>query len=182
VLHSGAIATSAEEAVLVLGVSGAGKSSLALCALRGGWRVLADDLVALVGNGDGELPSELLDDASALPVFARDPRARAELPVDGLTLGCHALAGAIVVDHATSRRGAVESVGGHELLHVLLASWSPIADADDFRAVLPIAAAVARLPAVRVRLGTEANSRVTDGVGLLDQARFRLGLALASTP
>jgi hypothetical protein len=185
VLHSGAIATP-DAALLVLGGSGAGKSSLALCARRGGWQVLADDLVALRGTGDDVtvagvprplwVPGELLDDPAVEGTASGDWRARVELAPDAITLGWHALAGVIVVDHADGPAGTLEPVGGHELLRIVLESWTPIADTDDLRRVFPMAADLARRPAVRLRLGADVHTRVVDAVGLLNDARSHVGL------
>ncbi len=186
VVHGAAIATGGR-AVLVLGGTGAGKSTLALCALLANWEVLADDLVVLRSSDSGPImggvprplavPSDVLDGNTfdAQPI-AGDQRGRRELPPDVIALGSYSVAGSIVVKHADEARGAVEPIAGHALLHDLLRSWAPIESPDDLERILPIAAAVARSPAASLYLGREPATRVADTIGLLEGVRAQFGL------
>ncbi|MEX1007823.1 MAG: hypothetical protein WD271_08250 [Acidimicrobiia bacterium] len=186
VVHGAAIATDGR-AVLVLGGTGSGKSTLAVCALRAGWDVLADDLVALRGSSSSTMiggvprplavPSDVLDDDpfDTQPI-ADDQRGRRELPPNVVASGWYPLVGAIVVDHAREARGAVERIDSHALLHDLLGSWAPLEDPRDVRQVLPLASAVARSPAAVVRLGRDPATRAADAAASLEEVRSRFGL------
>jgi hypothetical protein len=190
-VHAAAIATEGR-VVLVLGGTGSGKSTLAWCALRAGWAVLADDLVALHRSGSTimiagvprplAVPSDVLDadlfgdgpfDTQPL---ADDQRGRRELPAHVVTPGWYPLAGAIVVAHSGEARGAVDPIDPHALLHALLGSWAPVGDGGDIRAILPIAASIARKPGSVVLLARDPDQRVADAASSLDEVGRRLGL------
>jgi hypothetical protein len=190
-VHAAAIASEGR-VVLVLGGTGSGKSTVALCALRSGWAVLADDLVALRGSGSSimlagvprplAVPSDVLDaDSFGDGLFdtqplADDQRGRRELAAHVVTPGWFPLAGAIVVTHSDKSCGAVDPIDPHELLHVLLGSWAPVGDGVGVRAILPIAASIARNPASVVRLARDPARRVADAVSSLEEVRRRFGL------
>ena len=154
VVHGAAIVTGGR-AVLVLGGTGAGKSTVAFCALLASWDVLADDLVVLRSSDSGPtvggvprpfaIPSELLDDddVDTRPLTG-DRRDRRELPSDAIAVGSYPVAGSIVVQHADEALGTIGPIGGHALLHDLLGAWAPIESPDVLRRLLPIAATVAR--------------------------------------
>ena len=186
VVHGAAMVTSGR-AVLVLGGTGAGKSTLAYCALLAQWDVLADDLVVLRSSDSGPtvggvprplaVPSDVLDgNAFDGRPLAGDGRGRRELPPGVIAAGSYPVAGSIVVKHADEARGAIGPIGGHELLHDLLGSWAPIESPDDLERILPIAAAVARGPATVLSLGREPATRVADTIRLLDDVRAQFGL------
>jgi hypothetical protein len=182
VVHAAAIARD-DCCVLAFGESGAGKSTLALCALRGGWSVLADDLVAvrLVDDevvADGiprpiTAPAELVDD----PRVGRAPgvrRDRRELPPDALTPGTHAVHAVVLTRHADSRHGTLRDLGARDALRLVVSSSFAVDDPDALRRVFPVASRLARLPAVELALGQLVTGRVDDGARLLDQLRRRL--------
>jgi hypothetical protein len=185
-VHAAAIATEGR-VVLVLGGTGSGKSTLALCALRSGWAVLADDLVALRRSGCSimiagvprplAVPSDVLDDGLFdTQALADDQRGRRELAAHVVTPGWYPLAGAIVVAHSDEARGVVDPIDAHALLHALLGSWAPVGDRGDIRAILPIAASIARNPASVVRLASDPAKRVADAASSLEEVRRRFGL------
>jgi hypothetical protein len=75
----------------------------------------------------------------------------------------------VVVDHASTARGTVEPMTGHDALRALLGALAPLSNRDDVHGVLPLVARIARMPAVHLRLGTDASGRVEDTVRLLGQ-------------
>ncbi len=167
VVHGAALAVGGS-AILVLGDTRAGKSTLAWCARVVGWDVLADDLVVLRDGGAGPalagvprplaVPSDVLPDsggADGTRALPGDARARREPSPDLVAPGWFAVTGSIAVAHSPDARGAVEPLPGHALLRRLLASWSPLEDPGGLRAVFPLAAAVARRPAAVVTLGRD---------------------------
>ena len=187
VVHGAAIVTGGR-AVLVLGGTGAGKSTVAFCALLASWDVLADDLVVLRSSDSGPtvggvprpfaIPSELLgeNDVETRPL-AGDRRDRRELTSDVIAVGSYPIAGSIVVQHADEALGTIGPIGGHALLHDLLGAWAPIESPDLFRRLLPIAATIARGHGSTLYLGREPATRVADTIRLLDEVRSQFGLA-----
>jgi hypothetical protein len=84
VLHGNALAKGGR-AIVCLGASGAGKSTLAYALMRQGWRLLADDLVAITPDGRvlpgipriklwNDAAAAFGLDAAALPVIHRSDR------------------------------------------------------------------------------------------------------------
>jgi hypothetical protein len=117
--------------------------------------------------GDGPFDTQPLAD---------DQRGRRELPAHVVTPGWYPLAGAIVVAHSGEARGAVDPIDPHALLHALLGSWAPVGDGGDIRAILPIAASIARKPGSVVLLARDPDQRVADAASSLDEVGRRLGL------
>ena len=70
-LH-GAVIVDGTGAIIVLGDAGAGKSTLAISALRLGWSVVTDDIAWVAAAGDGSLTIVRLPEAAPRP--AGDPR------------------------------------------------------------------------------------------------------------
>jgi hypothetical protein len=168
--------------VLVLGHTGAGKSTVALCALRCGWPVFGDDLVVLDVHGDRisavavprpiMAPRELVDDPRAAPVPG-DARQRVELPPGALVLGTRPVIGVIVSTHADSPNSTVGAFSPFAVARLALASF-PVSDSAESRARLfPLAVALGRLPAFELAHGTEPTTRVEDGAALLEELRSR---------
>ena len=87
-LHGAAVRHD-EHALLVVGESGTGKSSLTYAAHLSGWRVLGDDMVAVETSATGvsvrgiprvpTIPGDVAQGAGGEPL-PHDPRARLELP------------------------------------------------------------------------------------------------------
>jgi hypothetical protein len=183
-VHASAIATG-RRAVLVLGASGAGKSTVAFSALRAGWRVLSDDIVAMsagdTGPGAAGLPRPLavppgvLDGARPSSPMPGDPRGRHELGAEAISHGWYPVGGCLVVRHATEPRGTVEAIDAHAMFEELLGSFAPVEHADDVRRVFPLAAALARRPRAALRLARDPATRVSDTMALLDRIRAEFG-------
>jgi hypothetical protein len=180
VLHAATLSVD-DGCVLVLGPTGAGKSTVALCALRCGWPVLGDDLVALAPVGDRILatalprpiaaPRDLVDDPRAIPVPG-DARERLELPPGAVTPGTRPVLGSIVAAHADSPRSTVQEIRPLAIPPLVLASCL-IADRAEARHILfPLAVALSRLPSVELAHGTRSATRLEDGAKLLAALPF----------
>ena len=185
VLHAATLSVD-EGCILVFGPTGAGKSTVALCALRCGWRVLGDDLVVLAQLSDRILatavprpitaPRDLVDDPRAVPVPG-DARERLELPPDAVTPGTRPVLGLIVATHADSERSSVQEISPFAVPPVVLAS-SLVADSAEMRRELfPLSVKLSRLPNVELAHGTHPGARLDDGAALLEQIRVRFTLA-----
>jgi hypothetical protein len=185
VLHAAALSVD-DGCVLVLGPTGAGKSTVALCALRCGWPVLGDDLVALAPLGDRILatavprpiaaPRDLVDDPRAVPV-AGDARERLELPPGTTTPGTRRVLGLIVVAHADSPKSTARELRAFAVPPLVLASCLVADSAESRRSLFPLAAALSRLPTVELAHGTRSGTRLEDGAALLEEIRTRFTLA-----
>jgi hypothetical protein len=162
--------------VLAFGPTGAGKSTLALAALRAGWTVLGDDAVVLDCSGDRifatalprpiAAPAEVVDDARATSMQG-DARRRLELPPTPEPCTPVAVNAVVVVTHGDTPRTAVHRVGAIDVLPIILYSCFVAHDANTVRARLPLAAALSRLPAMRLAHGTEVATRIGDGAAAL---------------
>jgi hypothetical protein len=173
VLHGGAVARG-DRARVVLGGTGAGKSTLVLAALQSGWRALADDLVVVGPDGTVSgipralaVPADVWTDGRPI---AGDLRARVELDADVLDQRPGALAGLLLVGHGTEPGGGLHPVdGGIALEQVLLASTAA-GNPAMARRLFPLAARVARAPALRFEHGPDPATRLADAARLLDEA------------
>jgi hypothetical protein len=184
VLHAGAIVAD-DAALLVLGDTGSGKSTLVYGAHRLGWPVLADDLVALHRRDDDTyaaglprpitIPSDVVVEeipgSRAVPDDARD---RTELPVGTLAGGARLVAGVIVTGRSTDRRSERVPMSRLDTTQSVLRASASLAD----RAVLPelfaLASELARRPAWRLLHGTDPDSRLDDAGRELAAIRDRL--------
>jgi len=185
VLHAATIGVD-DGCVLVLGPTGTGKSTVALCALRCGWPVLGDDLVVLESRDDHILatalprpiaaPRDLVDDVRAVPVPG-DARDRLELPRDAITPGTRPVLGLIVAAHGDSPQSTVRELPAFAVPPIALASCLGAESAESRRTRFPLAMALGRLPTVELSHGTRADTRLADGVALLEQIRTRLAAA-----
>jgi hypothetical protein len=170
----------------VLGPTGAGKSTVALCALRRGWPVLGDDLVVLAHFGDRisatavprpiAAPRDLVDNPRAIPVPG-DPRERLELPVGTITSGPRPVLGSIIAVHGDSQASTVEEVRPFAVPPLALASFLIADGAESRRCLFPLAVALSRLPTVELAHGTRSSTRLEDGAALLEQIRTRVALS-----
>jgi hypothetical protein len=168
--------------VLALGPTGAGKSTVAVCALRCGWPVLGDDLVALTPVDDGFLatavprpiaaPRDLVDDRRAVP-FPGDTRGRLELPSDAIARGTRPVLGLIVVAHADSPNSTMREIRPFAVPPLVLGSTLVADTADACRSLFPFAVALSRVPAVELAHGTRSATRLEDGAALLEQIATR---------
>jgi hypothetical protein len=182
VLHAATLSLD-EGCLLVLGPTGAGKSTVALCALHCGWPVLGDDLVALDVDGDRILatalprpiaaPRELVDNAGAVPIPG-DARERLELPPATVTPGTRPVLGVIVTTHAASPASSMLELRSFAVVPIVLASCLVADTAETRQALFPVAVQLSRLPTVELAHGTRSGARIEEGCRLLEQIRTRL--------
>ena len=177
VLHAGALLVD-DGAVLVLGATGAGKSTLVYAARAAGRRVLADDLVVLT-HRDGVLEASGIprplavatDRPHELPPNARaigdDVRGRWQFPLEGVP-GCHRVGGVVVVEHGVAPAGHLETLTASALWDATLASFVAATDPHRLRAAMPALAAVSRFPGWRLGHGCDAGTRLVVAAALLD--------------
>jgi hypothetical protein len=188
VLHAAALSVD-EGCLLVLGPTGAGKSTVALCALQCGWPVLGDDLVALEAIDDCIVatalprpiaaPRELIDDARAVPIPG-DLRERLELPPTTITPGTKPVLGLIVTTHGDTRASSVQEVRPFAVVPIVLSSCLVADTAETRQALFPFVVQLSRLPTVELAHGTRSDGRIEQGAHLLEQIRTRFARSPAT--
>lgn len=151
-VHAGAIECDGR-ALVVLGGSGSGKSSLVAGARRAGWRALGDDLAVLTGGDDprvraiGKLIAVPPDVVAACGFAGRpldgDPRGRWVMPADADT-GWYPVSGAVLSAHGDDPAPSLEPLPSDELVRWLLFSFLASRQPTRLRQFLPVAAAVTR--------------------------------------
>lgn len=190
VLHGGAVVCDGR-ALLVLGSSGTGKSTLVFGALRSGWPALADDLVAVhrrngIVHAAGlprpiSVPRDVLvDDVAGGPSVPGDLRNRVELPGATLTKSSHPVGGVILISRGDDSEAAIEPVAAHDALRAVLSASTSLADPALLRDVFAIGAALARMPAWSLRHGSDPESRLEQVGRRLEDIRRLLVAATAS--
>jgi hypothetical protein len=128
-LHGGAIQRDGE-AVLVLGDSGVGKSTLIFGALDAGWNVLSDDLVVIHSQASGPevsgipkslaVPDEILGNDRRSSALGMDGRGRRELAFEDWDRGSYPVKAVVVVAHGDEEHTRVEAIESSLLLALLL--------------------------------------------------------------
>lgn len=182
VLHGAAVARG-QQGIVLLGHTGAGKSTAAAAALEAGWRVLADDEIVIDASQDGlrvhgfhrapavplEIGGPVADSGTALG----DPRARAELPRDVLAPGAAAVTAVVVLAHHDGD-GALVSSAASSVLPLLLQSFGATVDPRRRAMFFPVAAQLARLPTWELAHARDARSRRARAVEMLDEVLTRV--------
>ncbi len=130
-LHAGAICNNGR-AVLVLGGTGAGKSTLILGALQDGWSVLSDDLVTLKFESSRPMvtgiprplvvPSEVARGDIPIVFPVADPRARVELEFEAWDRGSHPISAIVVAGHGDADEALLQPIERPDLLRLLVHS------------------------------------------------------------
>src|SRR5581483_9023634 len=175
VLHAGAVADGGD-GYIVLGDTGAGKSTLGLAALEAGWNLLGDDMVVIRRSGTktemagvprpAAVPSDLGSPLATSPLVS-DVRGRALLPVDTLHTGWVPVTGVISVGHAPLPAGSVDPISGRESLRAVLRAFTWTRNPQLLRRFFGTAAALSRLPSWDLRLGAEPHRRLVAAAGHL---------------
>jgi len=170
-------------AVVVLGGTGMGKSTLAYAAHRAGLGVIADDAV-IVHLDDGtvriaglarpiSVSAEVDPDLVGGRPVPDDLRSRIELPPDTLTGGSHRAGALVVLDGPGPAGAALAPIAGVEALHAVIRVDPTLADAQHRPRLFAIAGALGRLPTWRAHRGT-------DPARALDDARALVNLIAAA--
>jgi len=177
-------------AVVVLGNTGMGKSTLAYAAHRAGLGVIADDAV-IVHLDDGTVriagrarPISVAADVAPALAGARpvpdDLRARVELPADTLVGGTHPAAALVVLEGPDPGGAALAPIAGVEVLHAVIRVDPTLADAQHRPRLFAIAGALGRLPTWRAHRGTDPARALDDARALV--TLIVAGVRSTSTP
>lgn len=176
-LHAGAIALGGR-AVLVLGASGMGKSTVAFTALESGWSVLSDDIVVLRPGDQDELevaglaqpmavPGELLESLEASEretllgkPLPGDARARSLVAEFTPEPGWWPVAGSLIVAHGDQPLGRLTRIGSPVALGALLQSFAGAINPSLLPGFFTVAAEVARRPGHRLAQGRDPSQRL----------------------
>jgi hypothetical protein len=186
-LH-GAVVVDGAGAVIVLGDTGAGKSTLAVSALRLGWSVVTDDIAWVAATDDGPLtisgfpkplhaPPEILD---GLPVEADrvvdDPRERFVLRT-GLSADdvAHPIHGIVIVRHGAAAATLVPFPTGPRLLTMVMRSFPLQGSPIRVRQFFPFAARLSHTPAVLLEHAKDPTVRGMEAAALLRDAAAAFG-------
>jgi hypothetical protein len=163
-LHGGAIQRDGR-AILVLGGTGAGKSTLILGALQDGWTVLADDLVVVRSGPSGPavggipkslvVPGEVLSHDMPSWPLPNDPRARVELPFEEWDREWHPVSAVAVVGHGDRADAVIERPQLLGMLVHSMLSQQP----TNVRLYMRLAIAVCDRPACRLLHSQTASVR-----------------------
>lgn len=177
-LHAGAVGRD-DQALVLLGQSGSGKSTTTYAALRAGWDVLGDDHVVIRRASGGvevtgipkplSVPSEIATDLPAGARRMHDERDRWELPSEFIATGWRRLSSAVAVRHADSPAGTVEPVDRLRLLRELIAAFPASGSREPLARFMPLAAEISRLSHSELRLGRDPAQRVEGAVALLER-------------
>jgi hypothetical protein len=177
VLHGGALARD-DRAVLVLGRTGSGKSTLPAAALEGGGRVLADDQVVLDASStpvvvhglhqSPAIPREIGGTYADAGVALGDPRDRAQLSRDVLATGGVPVAGVVLVTHSQLDEGELDPATAATVFPLAVQSFPGSSEARLRAAYFPVAGALARLPGFTLRHARTASRRRARAVAHLE--------------
>ncbi len=174
VIH-GAVVARGDEALVLVGASGKGKSTLAAAALLGDWDLLGDDL-AIANPIEATIqavrrtpmvPGDLAAAHGLQGELAAGSRQRLQLPVEALAHGPRRLIGVVAVDHGID--GGIEPTAGAHLDTLDDALAVPPFRSIIRRYLAPGAALVA-LPTVILRHARDPHERVARALTSLDEA------------
>jgi hypothetical protein len=168
-VHGGAVVDNGR-AYVVLGGTGAGKSTLVAATLGTEWQALADDMVVVRSEGSDVLvtgvprpvavPADVGAPPGAVP-GVDDVRGRAFIGPAALASGWFPVQGLIEVGHGLSSAGDLAGLDAHRALRLLLASFTSVANPDLLRRFFGTAATLSRMPAWRLEHGADPGTRLT---------------------
>ena len=181
VLHAGAIQRDGD-AVLVLGGTGTGKSTLVASAASAGWSALADDLVVVRMGRDGPevtgIPKPLAvpgDVVGMIALAARpidnDARQRWHVEVGPSEPAWSPVAATLVSAHGDVARSELRDLTSPQLFQWLLFSFLSRLEQSRLRRFLGVAAELTSRRGWEVRHGVDSSARVEDACSLLDQVQ-----------
>lgn len=189
VVHAAAV-VHGSDAVLALGGSGQGKSTLVTAMLAAGHQVLGDDLAVLRLDA-GQLNMAGIPQPLALPAdLAGEPVVGASIvgdhrdrrstsAIDQLDVGWHPLAVVILIQHSNDDNGTLQRATPREVFaRALSSSWAGLTVGRADRA-LPFAATASRVPAWHLGLARAPSVRVQAAICHVEEA---VGLAALSPP
>jgi hypothetical protein len=197
-LHAGGVVGPAG-ALVVLGPTGAGKSTLVLAAHHLGWECLADDLVvlrrpegasattgpALEVAGIPRLlaaPGDVVSSGDATAILPDDDRRRSLVTDIGFASGWFSVAGVMFVGHSSRVEGELHRVPAEEVLPAALGGFHSSGDIALLRRALPYLGALTRLPAWRLLHGSEPRHRLASAATHLRDASQEIGGTPGATP
>jgi hypothetical protein len=180
-LHAAAVGREGA-ALLVLGASGQGKSTVCYAALDDGWRILSDDHVAIRTGPAGPevsgipkppaVPGELV---TGVPNPGRemvgDPRRRFELGAEVTGRGFFPVAATVLPHHHDQPKGAVAPGDAATVLQTVVGSCAVATDRPTLARLFPLASAIGRLPIYRLGLSVDATNRVDEIVATIRRLR-----------
>lgn len=116
ILVHGAVVARGDEALLLVGRSGVGKSTLAAAALIDGWDLLGDDLALVHPHASmvravrrpPMVPADIAEAHGLIGVPERSARGRLRLPAAALAPGSRRLIGLVAVEHGDA--GSIEDL------------------------------------------------------------------------
>jgi hypothetical protein len=180
-LHGAAVRRD-EEALLVVGDSGTGKSSLAYAAHLAGWSVLGDDMVAVEREPDAlrvrgiprvpSIPGDVASDARGDPL-PHDARARLELPDFELDQRAAPIAGVLICRHDDGD-GRLVPASATEAVEALVPAFVLSALPRPVTRWFPLATRLARGRAFWLAHAADERQRLTRAAVLLDTARAEI--------
>ena len=185
-LHGGALRRGSN-GLVVLGGTGAGKSTLCYAAVTVGWNLLTDDVVWVTGDDVLTItglpkrlavPGELLEQPPAGAVaIESDARSRIAMPLSLLdNAGSARLAGIVFVAHSEGAGRLEHMPSGPSLVNPLL-TFSTAGDApQSHRGFVRTAIRMSRLPAAVLYHDAEPLRRVTVAAELLEEAARLFGI------
>lgn len=179
VLHGGAIQRD-DHAVLVLGGTGTGKSTLVASAPSGGWSALADDLVVVRLGGDGPevtgvpkplaVPEDVVDmtGLTARPID-NDPRHRWRVDIGPSDREWYPVSATLVSAHGDRASSELRDLTSRQLFEWLLFSFLSRHEQSRLRRFLPVAAELTCRRGWELRHGANPSVRVEEVCSLLGQ-------------
>jgi hypothetical protein len=167
-------------AVVVLGGSGAGKSTFAFAGARSGWRIVADDLSLVYGTTPtfvSGLPKPVNVPADVLGAppegslqIPDDDRRRWVLPASVIgARSTYPVRAVVLVGHSADEAAIVETPPSPARLERLIAALPLGLMPSALRAYFPVAAALSRLPAFVYRHPRDPAERAGAAAALLAQ-------------
>jgi hypothetical protein len=177
-LHAAAVRRD-RRALLIVGDSGAGKSSLAYAAHLAGWHVLGDDMVAIDAQPAGitargvprvpTIPADVATAADQGEALPNDPRGRLELVDLVLDRAAAPVAGVLICGHDDGP-GVLVPATAMDAVQALVPALVLSALPGPVTRWFPVAARLAREPSFRLLHTASDGQRLERAGQLLDEA------------